>query len=292
MVGTLKNIRETIIIPKSCRERFLPLDHPDAAPLRDIGITMAGLSDLRGAYRIGRLRPHFYLMLYTLSGSGYFENLNTSRKLMPGDLLVAPADESYGYHIPGNHWRIAWFHFVIHKTSAIWKEQAQVVRHSDLSAAIERAMEGYWSETSARISGGIKTAPEPAARLYADLIALYLHREWEPSEHPAQREILARVAAVWEQVRADLRRPWNVEALAQEAHCSPGHFFRLSRQTFGLSPMEMVTRLRMEHARELLRGTAYPAKQIADWCGYSNPFAFSTAFKRCWGISPRETRRV
>ena len=51
-----------------------------------------------------------------------------------------------------------------------------------------------------------------------------------------------------------------------------------------------MARLRMARARALLISTNLPVYQTAALVGYENPFAFSTAFKRHTGQTPREFR--
>jgi AraC-like DNA-binding protein len=54
----------------------------------------------------------------------------------------------------------------------------------------------------------------------------------------------------------------------------------------------MVFRLRMLRAEEVLRNTNYALKSIAPNIGYANAFAFSSAFKRHAGTSPKQYRAL
>ena len=49
---------------------------------------------------------------------------------------------------------------------------------------------------------------------------------------------------------------------------------------------------RISSARELLAKIDLPIADIAGSCGYENPFAFSRAFRRETGMTPREYRHV
>jgi AraC-like DNA-binding protein len=48
----------------------------------------------------------------------------------------------------------------------------------------------------------------------------------------------------------------------------------------------------MEHGKMLLAHTDYPLAIIADRLGYATPFAFSKAFKRWSGTSPKQFRQA
>ena len=91
MGGTIKNICDTHIVPATCRERFLPLDHPSALALREHDVSMAGLSDLVPGYEMGRRAPRFHLLLYTLQGAGTLWTADGNEtRLRPGSLLIMP----------------------------------------------------------------------------------------------------------------------------------------------------------------------------------------------------------
>ena len=61
------------------------------------------------------------------------------------------------------------------------------------------------------------------------------------------------------------------------------------RQNNGAS---FLTNWRLAVAADLLTETRIPIAQIATEVGYTNSFAFSTAFKRRYGTSPQQRRRI
>lgn len=79
--------------------------------------------------------------------------------------------------------------------------------------------------------------------------------------------------------------------LARDCGLSKRHFFRLFRQTTGTSLVEYATSQRIARAKTLLRDDALVVKQIAHRCGFQTPAAFSAAFRRVTGMTPREYRQ-
>jgi AraC-like DNA-binding protein len=63
------------------------------------------------------------------------------------------------------------------------------------------------------------------------------------------------------------------------------------KQTVGASPMEYLTRWRMLLAGQKLADANEPISVIALSIGYESESAFSTAFKRFMGCSPRQYSR-
>jgi AraC-like DNA-binding protein len=58
------------------------------------------------------------------------------------------------------------------------------------------------------------------------------------------------------------------------------------------SPYQMLVRLKMNHAAELLRNTKLLVKDVAKSLGYADAFHFSRAFKIALGVSPQAFRRL
>jgi transcriptional regulator GlxA family with amidase domain len=68
-------------------------------------------------------------------------------------------------------------------------------------------------------------------------------------------------------------------------HDSLRHRFR---KLFGSSPQAMLTRLRIDRAKELLRTSTLSVKEIAFEVGYSRQHDLTRAFHKYSGISPTE----
>jgi hypothetical protein len=112
MGRNIKNICDIHIVPDHCRERFLPLEHPSTMSLRELNVSMAGLSDLGPGYEMGRRAPRFHLLLYTLEGGGDLYTAQGRTRLGPNpsclphckpplaDSLVSPENQE-NLVIPG-----------------------------------------------------------------------------------------------------------------------------------------------------------------------------------------------
>jgi AraC-like DNA-binding protein len=85
-------------------------------------------------------------------------------------------------------------------------------------------------------------------------------------------------------------RAWTVEALAARAHVSRAHFAKRFTEVMAQPPLRYLTERRMELAADLLADPEVPVAAAAAAVGYRDPFAFSTAFKRHQGMSPRAYR--
>ena len=82
----------------------------------------------------------------------------------------------------------------------------------------------------------------------------------------------------------------TVTDVADYLHISRSHLYGLFKKHLGTTPQAFLTSAKIINARELLTITDIPVSSVAISCGYQNPFAFSRAFKKETGMTPREYR--
>ncbi|MGH8792528.1 MAG: AraC family transcriptional regulator [Stackebrandtia sp.] len=91
-------------------------------------------------------------------------------------------------------------------------------------------------------------------------------------------------------LHAEPARPWTVATLASEAGVSRALLAKRFSQVIGQPPLSYLTEWRMALAEELLAEPDATVAAVARKVGYSDGFAFSTAFKRVRGASPSDHR--
>jgi len=84
---------------------------------------------------------------------------------------------------------------------------------------------------------------------------------------------------------------WTLQELARSAGMSRTAFAQTFKTTVGESPMAYLTRWRMTLAANRLKDKREPISSVAPSLGYRSESAFSAAFKRRWGSSPRQYLR-
>ena len=77
-----------------------------------------------------------------------------------------------------------------------------------------------------------------------------------------------------------------LEDLAAKLRVSPFHLSRIFSREFGVSIIEMLTAIRVEHAQELLREGRISVKEVAGRNGFADANYFAKVFRRRVGISP------
>ena len=92
-------------------------------------------------------------------------------------------------------------------------------------------------------------------------------------------------------IQQNYQRGITVEEIADACKLNRSYFSKLFKEVIGCTPQEFIIRLRLTKAAEQMRMTGDPIGDIARRCGYPNQLHFSQAFKKRYGLPPREWRK-
>lgn len=130
-----------------------------------------------------------------------------------------------------------------------------------------------------------------------DLMLVAALREWfaRPEANPPAWYAALGDPVVGPALRAihdDPARAWTVGELAAKANVSRAALARRFTAAVGAPPLTYLTEWRMAVAADLLAEPGATVGSVARAVGYTDGFAFSTAFKRVRGVRPSDHRVV
>lgn len=113
--------------------------------------------------------------------------------------------------------------------------------------------------------------------------------------HTLRHERTDSTLKLTEQAKAYIEEHYKENDLSAETLCrylnvSAAYFSTIFKKEVGLSFVAYLTKIRLEHAVELLRTTEDKTYVIANEVGYTEPNYFSYVFKKQYGISPSKYR--
>jgi AraC family transcriptional regulator of arabinose operon len=177
------------------------------------------------------------------------------------------------------------------------------VRPDFLPAALRRELreapaEGLpCSETFQRICSAaflLQTVRTPAAERVVEALSLALFAEYLDMARAAAATGTRRDEAVARALRhmeEHLDAEDCLRGAQRAAGCSVNALLYKFRSALGTTPARHLWRLRTEKGRALLAETGWTVAEIAERCGFKNPFHFSRSIRKHHGHAPRELRR-
>ncbi|MEP7454222.1 AraC family transcriptional regulator [Phyllobacterium sp. SB3] len=127
--------------------------------------------------------------------------------------------------------------------------------------------------------------------IVAETVAAMLNTDREQQNDTLTRRELIRLERAKEIISLD-NTAMNVEAIARGAGISASGLQRLFRVSEGCSVFEYVRKARLERAFIALQSGELSVNEASLLAGYSSPENFATAFRRQYGIRPRDMRKT
>ena len=160
-----------------------------------------------------------------------------------------------------------------------------------------------WAEREAFFSGGIEEygfhsrkdylPAVLACRDYTELREWYLSKLEEVCHKIAtkrEEQSESVISKARNYINQNFSRELTLDEVSQSVNISPYYFSKLFKEETGENFIEYLTRLRIAHAKELLKNPALSIKEICVMSGYSDPNYFSRIFKKQENMSPSEYR--
>jgi AraC-like DNA-binding protein len=262
----------------------------DTAQKGLLDLFAVGHQDIRDpGYRWdGRERSDGPLLLfqYTLAGAGLLELPGTVLRVEPhqGFLVRIPSDHVYRLAPEPGHWEVLFLLVRPEGAESLWRTaEAGLSPVFDLAAGSEPVL-ALRRLIQLAAAGQISTAQTASIITYSVLVELGRAAEQRNVPWPVAVEQAVRM------LDEGWNRPWKLTEVADAVGLSPSHFHRLFRQTTGQSPLEWLTRRRMEKAVELLGDKTNTVEQVARTLGYLDTGYFIRAFREWTGTTPGNLR--
>jgi AraC-like DNA-binding protein len=224
--------------------------------------------------------------------------LTTDLALPPVDyrvLITSRADGNIAVFNGGGSGAVVGGHFALSGNARILLDQLPPIVHlrsetdkATLRWSIERMME----ELRNPQPGGVLVAQQLAYMMLVQALRLHMAEGLDGGVGwlfaLADKQMSAAITAI----HADPAHRWTLHGLAETAGMSRSTFALRFKETVGKSPMDYLTHWRMLLAADRLAHTGDSVSAIALSLGYESESAFSTAFKRVMGNSPRRHTRL
>ncbi|MEK4235535.1 AraC family transcriptional regulator [Paenibacillus sp. FSL H7-0714] len=127
--------------------------------------------------------------------------------------------------------------------------------------------------------------------LFCDLWHQYWLEEWLAEQTPILKAPSESMRHAMQWIQEHSFEAVSLKSYALASGLTPVQLTRQFQAAFGQSPIEYITALRLERAKQLLLETKLNLDDIAEQCGYENGFYLSRMFTKKMKISPSQFQK-
>lgn len=241
------------------------------------------------AWERGRVLDQFGVV-YLVNGEGEFDSkASGSCHLKKGDaFLVFPGVWHRYRPITAVGWEVYWVHFQGEDAQRMQERGFISPEDPVLNVGLDDAV----LDPFIHLLDWLRTEPAGFQQMIAaatmQIVAAMLGAARNQAAGSHIHEQVRRAKAMLEEEVGGLPL---MEGIAAKLNMSRAHFFRIFKEQTGLSPYQYHLELKLNRARQMLRNSDLPVKQIARLLGFSNVYHFSKFFKNKTGMSPTPWRK-
>ncbi|ABO51762.1 two component transcriptional regulator, AraC family [Desulforamulus reducens MI-1] len=92
-------------------------------------------------------------------------------------------------------------------------------------------------------------------------------------------------------IHDNFKQKLPLQLVSSYVFLNPQYFSRIFKKEVGVSYIDYVNKLKIEHACKLLETTNYPAYRISSECGFTDPSYFNRVFVQQMNMTPKAYRR-
>jgi AraC-like DNA-binding protein len=240
-------------------------------------------------WRYDAVSPSYNKLYYVVDGEFYLKINNQEYVAEKGQMFLLPynSEQTY-YHISENLAAKYWIHFTVPCKEKDLLELITLPHYIsvDEPETISKLFEAIFEfDKSPRMESKLR---QKAALL--QLLAYYI----EHSNLPDAKDLFKdeKLAILITYIEEHLQDSLTITELCSIMHFHPNYFIRYFKEATGLSPMEYISDLRIEHAKRLLQSDSMSIQTIATQVGFNSSYYFSRIFKKKTGFTPSDYRLV
>ena len=250
--------------------------HTTADPGDDLQILQIGYEPVGRKAKWGPGRRNFYILQYVLEGKGYFNGAPVEKGQ---GFLMRPMMPVEYHPDPERPWNYFWICF----DGQAAKNLCDAYIHTDENGIFSF---NFRSAITQKLNE-LVDRPGNLGKLYALSVfysVLANHEQTRPNKNPYVDQAVS-------YMQMNFHRPLTVEEVATTCGVDDRYLYNLFVKHAQISPKQYLNKLRLDNAKQLLRGSDCTVTEVAFSVGFTDVLAFSRFFTKHTGLSPTAYRQ-
>jgi len=241
------------------------------------------------AYFTERKNLNSYLIILTLSGTGYLKYQNMDYELHQGDIVYINCSEYHYYQCMGDTWEFLWVHFngicAQGYYNVFSKDGFQVISMKD-RYLIENTMRRLLMFSQNKDNRSEPICSNLINTIATELIINNIQGNMSVSYIPESIKNIAKY------LDEHFTEELTLELIANQFGFSKYHISHEFKKYFGITYSEYLIGLRINLAKELLKYSDYTVNDITFLCGMNHVSHFINLFKVREEMTPLQYRKA
>ncbi|ACT03732.1 helix-turn-helix domain-containing protein [Paenibacillus sp. JDR-2] len=262
---------------------------------RPYGILIAGYYNETADYAIQRPSgSRDWLLMYTVSGEGQVQKNNQSTVTCgAGDIAVLMPGIPHHYGTKGTSWEFIWVHFIPDPEWSTWlrlpgSDERLFFRHVGKGDSRDSIHEALARMVRHETSAGSSRLHRRLAEMALEETLIYIQQTC-PAESAVTMD--PRIAQILRELQLSPAQRISLPELAKKSCLSTSRLSHLFKEQVGDTVLNVLCKIRLEKAAQLLTGTNRQITEIASDVGFDCTIYFTRKFKETFGETPSTYRR-
>ena len=229
-----------------------------------------------------------YSLHFVVGGKGYFIRDGKTYTLTAGDIFSVPAYEEVSFYPDEeNPWRYYWFSFIgtgardILESLGITKQSPYL--HYDKIDSLEEKLDALLDSDFNHGEFYFRAL----STLFHLMSMIIKDRETKPSATTTL------VGAAKKIILENYNNAnFSVSAIHEQLYVSDTYLRKLFKRETGMTMQAFLTNRRLSKAADMLRNNDHSIPDLCDAVGYGDESHFIRAFKKKYGVSPKQFRKL
>ena len=258
-------------------------------PFQDLRMVFCGSEKCKPLHSWGPVVRPTYIIHYILEGKGIFQIDNDTWHLHEKEgFLIEPETQTFYQADQNNPWTYCWFGFEGTLAPLLVRELGLGNGRLTFCCDQKEELQDVFSTIFEHQKVSELNDLVLESQLYRFFAILMKSLRVKDCMHRGNNDY---IRAAIQFIRNQYYTPVKVSDIAACVGINRSYLYTLFIQETGMSPNAYLSSFRLTRAAEMLNITGDSIEQIASSCGYQDAVVFSKAFKKKYGISPRQFRK-